>query len=111
MTSLPIMELLIVVFLVLFAVLYYIIKGDAERGDYDNLLEHIDELKSLNLLSIENDSMIFDNILFQIANFIKSHISLTDIDAFDKVGLTITDIIPNIIAATEVAIDYDHKDL
>lgn len=33
------------------------------------------------------------------------------IDAFDKVGLTITDIIPNIIAATEVAIDYDHKDL
>ena len=33
------------------------------------------------------------------------------VDAFDKVGLTITDIIPNIIAATEVAIDYDHKDL
>ena len=33
------------------------------------------------------------------------------VDAFDKVGLSISDIIPNIIAATEVAIDYDHKDL
>lgn len=33
------------------------------------------------------------------------------VDAFDKVGLVIADIIPNIIAATEVAIDYDHKDL
>ena len=33
------------------------------------------------------------------------------VEAFDKVWLTITDIIPNIIAATEVAMDYDHKDL
>jgi cell division ATPase FtsA len=33
------------------------------------------------------------------------------VEAFDKVGLVISDIIPNIIAATEVAIDYDHKDL
>ncbi|PZM86453.1 MAG: cell division protein FtsA [candidate division SR1 bacterium] len=33
------------------------------------------------------------------------------VDAFDKVGLSISDMIPNIIAATEIAIDYDHKDL
>ena len=33
------------------------------------------------------------------------------VDAFDKVWLTISDVIPNIIAATEVAVDYDHKDL
>lgn len=33
------------------------------------------------------------------------------VDAFDKVGLSISDMIPNIIAATEVSIDYDHKDL
>lgn len=33
------------------------------------------------------------------------------IDAFDKVGLGISDMIPNIIAATAVTIDYDHKDL
>lgn len=33
------------------------------------------------------------------------------VDAFDKVWLSISDIIPNIIAATEITIDYDHKDL
>lgn len=33
------------------------------------------------------------------------------VDAFDKVGLSIADVVPNIIAATEIAIDYDHKDL
>ncbi|MDR0282591.1 MAG: hypothetical protein LBI53_04795 [Candidatus Peribacteria bacterium] len=33
------------------------------------------------------------------------------IDAFDKIGLEVSDIIPNILAASEIAIDYDHKDL
>jgi len=31
------------------------------------------------------------------------------IEAFDKVGLEITDIMPNILAASEIVIDYDHK--
>lgn len=33
------------------------------------------------------------------------------LESFDRIGLRVTDIMPNIIAATEVAIDYDHKDL
>lgn len=33
------------------------------------------------------------------------------VDAFDKVGLSISDMIPNVIAATEITVDYDHKDL
>jgi cell division ATPase FtsA len=33
------------------------------------------------------------------------------IDAFDKIGLVVADIIPNILAASEVDVDYDHKDL
>ncbi|MDR0650199.1 MAG: hypothetical protein LBG59_02035 [Candidatus Peribacteria bacterium] len=33
------------------------------------------------------------------------------IDAFDKIGLEVSDIIPNILASSEVAVDYDHKDL
>jgi cell division ATPase FtsA len=33
------------------------------------------------------------------------------IDAFDKIGLVVADIIPNILAASEVTVDYDHKDL
>ena len=64
--------------------LYYMIKGDVEANDYNNLLEHIDELKSLGLLSVENDSMIFDNIQFKIAEFIKNCISINDNDASVK---------------------------
>ena len=52
--------------------LYYIIKGDADRGDYAKLLEHIDELKSLDQLALDNESMIFDNVQFQIATLIKT---------------------------------------
>jgi cell division protein FtsA len=33
------------------------------------------------------------------------------LDAFEKVGLNVVDIVPNIIAASEVVLDYDHKDL
>ena len=66
--------------------LYYMIKADSEVGDYAKLLEHIDELKSLDQLTIANDSMIFDNVQFQIANFIKNHIFLTDIEASSKLS-------------------------
>lgn len=33
------------------------------------------------------------------------------LDAFDKIWLEVADIIPNILAASEVVIDFDHKDL
>lgn len=67
-------------------VLYYMIKADSEVGDYAKLLEHINELKSLDQLTIANDSMIFDNVQFQIANFIKNNIFLTDIEASSKLS-------------------------
>ena len=67
--------------------LYYMIKADSETGDYARLLEHIDELKSLDQLTIANDSMIFDNVQFQIANFIKNRIHLTDIEASSKLSV------------------------
>ena len=66
--------------------LYYKIKADSEMGDYVKLLEHINELSSLDLLTTVNDSMIFDNVQFQIANFIKNHIPLTDIEAPTKLS-------------------------
>lgn len=64
--------------------LYYMIKADSDIGNYASLLEHIDDLKTLNLLTITNDSMMFDNVQFQIASFIKNHIFLTDIEASSK---------------------------
>ena len=33
------------------------------------------------------------------------------LDAFERIGINITDIIPNILGAAEVVLDYDHKDL
>lgn len=32
-------------------------------------------------------------------------------EVFEKVGLNIVDIVPNVIAASEVVLDYDHRDL
>ena len=67
--------------------LYYMIKADSEIGDYAKLLEHIDELKSLDQLTIAHDSMIFDNVQFQIANFVKNHVFLTQLAAFRRITL------------------------
>ncbi len=33
------------------------------------------------------------------------------IDAFDKIGLEISNMVPNILATPEIVVDYDHKDL
>ena len=66
--------------------LYYMIKADTENGDYAKLLEHIDELKSLSQLTSTNDNMIFDNVQFQIANYIRTHIPITDREASAKLS-------------------------
>ena len=66
--------------------LYYMIKRDAEKCDLDSMIEHITELKSLELLSVENDCMIFDNVQFKIAEYVKNHISVTDKDYSEKLS-------------------------
>lgn len=58
--------------------LYYMIKGDADAGNYDELVEHFNKLKSLELLTIEQDNLIFDNVLFAIGKYIKNNIFLND---------------------------------
>lgn len=67
--------------------LYYMIKCDTEEGNYEKLLEHIDELKSLNHLTVDNDCMLFDNVQLKIAEFIKKHVSLNDINYSDKLSV------------------------
>lgn len=61
--------------------LYYLIKNDAESKDLNRLIEHIDELKTLDLLTIEGDSMIYDNVQLQIASFINNHLDPNDPNA------------------------------
>lgn len=61
--------------------LYYMTKCAAEAGDYSKLLEYLEELKSLDLLTVENDSMIFDNVQFKLAEFIKNRLFVNDFNS------------------------------
>ncbi len=62
-------------------VLYYMIKIDSDTANYQSLLSHLDELNTLNQLVVPNDNMIFENILFKIAMYVKSHVTPTGIDS------------------------------
>lgn len=60
--------------------LYYEVKQDVEKNDYTNLLEHLTELNTLQKLTTTNDPIIFDNLLIQIATFIKKNIPITSLE-------------------------------
>ena len=66
--------------------LYYIIKLDVDQKDYDSLLAHLDELNSLDQLTVANDSLIYDNVIFKIGEFVKNCIGLTDVDSSVKLS-------------------------
>lgn len=61
--------------------LNYLIKLDAETANFNSLLCHLDELKELNLLDTMQDGILFDNILFRIASYIKTNSLTQCIDA------------------------------
>jgi len=67
-------------------VLYYMIKNEAVSGDYDKLYEHLEELKSLSLLTSKDDGMLFDNVVFQLASFVKNHLRQTDSKVHEKLS-------------------------
>lgn len=66
--------------------LYYLMKGDADTGNFQSLIMHLDELKALHLLSIPADNMIFEQVLFKIAGLIKHHLAPTDVDTPAKLS-------------------------
>lgn len=55
--------------------LYYMIKADAESGDYNSFTEHLSQMKSLEKLSGENDGMFFNKVQYYIAEYVKRHIN------------------------------------
>ena len=61
--------------------LYYFLRKDAENGQYDQLLAHIDELQSLDQLNLTNDAMIFENVIFWVGYFAKKHLTPAGIDS------------------------------
>lgn len=58
--------------------LYYLTKNDVENADYQSLLAHLDELNALDQLTVSGDSMLFENVLYNIAGFVRAHIPPTD---------------------------------
>lgn len=52
--------------------LYYLIKSDVESNNKEQLFEHLNVLQQLNMLTTANDSMIYENVLWKLAEFIKN---------------------------------------
>ena len=57
--------------------LYYLIKDDAEKGAYDQMVAHVDELKSLDQLPEDELYKIMDNVIFWMGYFAKKHLPET----------------------------------
>lgn len=51
--------------------LYYMLKFDIQNHFCEDFINHVEELTNLSLLTIADDSVIFDNMLWKIAEFIK----------------------------------------
>lgn len=51
--------------------LYYMLKIDIEHENNSAFINHVEELMNLDLLTITSDSLIFNNMLWKIAEFIK----------------------------------------
>lgn len=51
--------------------LYYLIKNDVEERKQQELYKHLEELANLELLNAENDSLIFDNVVWKLTEYIK----------------------------------------
>ena len=66
--------------------LYYLIKNDTETANYQSLVSHLDELKSLDQLTISEDNMLFENVLYKVAGYVKVSISPTGIDTSAKLS-------------------------
>lgn len=61
--------------------LYYLIRKDAENGQYDQLLARIGELQSLDQLNLSNDALIFENVIFWVGYFVKKYVTPTGINS------------------------------
>lgn len=70
--------------------LNYLMKVDADTNNFQSLITHLDELKALDLLSIPEDNILYDNVLFKIAAFIKHCMTPTDVSTPAKLSTLFT---------------------
>lgn len=66
--------------------LYYLMKEDTDTNNYQSLVSHLEEFCLLDQLSITEDNMIFENVLFKLAGFVKAYIPPTGIDSPTKLS-------------------------
>ena len=52
--------------------LYYLLKKDVEEQRNSDFFKHLEQLMKLNLLNTESDSLIFDGLLWKLAEFIRN---------------------------------------
>lgn len=52
--------------------LYYILKEDVAKNNYQEILSHLELLSNLELLNSNSDPLIFDNLLWALAGYVKS---------------------------------------
>ena len=66
--------------------LYYKIKSDSETANYQSLLSNLEELRILDLLTVPEDNLIFEKVLFKVAGFVKNHVPQTMYDSYAKLS-------------------------
>ena len=67
--------------------LYYLIRRDAENGQYEQIIAHFDELQTLEQLNMANDRLIFENVVFWIGYFAKKFLPPTGIDTHARLSV------------------------
>lgn len=61
--------------------LYYLMKQDAATNNYPSFVAHLDEVCSLDQLTVPDDNLLFNNMLRSVAVFVKEHIPPSGIDS------------------------------
>ena len=61
--------------------LYYLMKDDTDKNDYTSLEAHLEEFSTLDQLSMTDDGMIFENVLYKVAGYVKDHVSPKDLNS------------------------------
>ena len=67
-------------------VLYYKIREDVNTSNFQSLLSNLDELNALDQLTIPKDNIIFENILFKVAMYVKSNVLPANIGTPSKLS-------------------------
>lgn len=67
-------------------VLYYRIKEAVDKDVFSELTASLEELSLLNMISVANDEMIFTNVLFKVAEYVRKQKSKNDNEVYSRLS-------------------------